>query len=181
MAERLFPDRRRCKSCAKGLGAAGDPVLFGLYCSPRCAGLAQLHEDAQSAPRECRTQRDGAWVFKRRYRSHSEVPERTRADATGDLYWCNHCGHLHYGHNRIDLAEEFRMLAEPKDLADVLVKLRGAATRKEVAAVAGVRPIRLKELEEPGTAERIDLDALFKVLKVLRARPGVALRPPRRR
>ncbi|MFJ2355611.1 hypothetical protein [Frigoribacterium sp. NPDC087798] len=84
----------------------------------------------------------------------------------------------HIGHSRLDLTrEQFRILSDVDDLADLLMKLRGHATRKQVAEAAGVHPIRLKELEEPGTAERVDLGALFKVLAVLRARPGVALRP----
>lgn len=76
---------------------------------------------------------------------------------------------------RLD-TEQFRMLQNHNDLGDMLVKLRGQATRKQVAQAAGIRPIRLKELEEPGTAERVDLSALFAVLAVYRVRPGVALR-----
>ena len=89
-------------------------------------------------------------------------------------------GHLHIGHSRIDLTkEQFRMLKDPADLADLLVKLRGNATRKQVAEVAGIRPIRLKELEEPGTSDRVDLGALFAVLGAYRTRAGVALRSGR--
>ncbi|MFE5859743.1 hypothetical protein [Streptomyces virginiae] len=49
------------------------------------------------------------------------------------------------------------------DLTDLLIKPRGQATRKQVAEVAGVRPIRLKELE------------LGKVLRVYHVRLGVAM------
>lgn len=179
--ERLFPERQRCKSCSKGLGADGAAVFLGLFCTPRCAGLAPLYTDAARAPRECRTERGGRWEFKRRYRSDIEIPEKIRADASTSWYWCtNHCGSLHIGHSRLDLdREQFRMLSGEADLADLLVKLRGAATRKQVAEVAGIRPIRLKELEEPGTAERVDLGALFAVLHVYRTRAGVALRSGR--
>lgn len=178
MAETLFPERQRCKKDAKRLGGPGVPVYLGLYCSPRCAGLAEPHAVAERAPRECKTQRDGRWEFKRRYRSDTEIPGRLRDDPSANWYWCTgHCGHLHIGHSRIDLErEEFRMLTGPQDLADLLVKLRGGATRTQVAAVAGIRPIRLKELEEPGIADRVDLSALFKVLDVYRTRPGVALK-----
>jgi hypothetical protein len=34
-----------------------------------------------------------------------------------------------------------------EDLPDLLVKLRGKASHKQVAEVAGVRPIRIRELE----------------------------------
>lgn len=177
MAEMMFPERQRCKACSKGLGAAGAPVFLGLFCSPRCAGLAQLHPDPARAPRECKTERDGRWEFKRRYRSVGEIPVKIREDASVSHYWCtNHCGHLHIGHSRIDLnKEQFRMLQGPDDLADLLVKLRGHATHKQVAEVAGIRPIRLKELEE-GKGHPESIVTLFKVLDVYRTRPGVALR-----
>lgn len=180
-AEKLFPERQRCKKCSKGLGTDGAPVYLGLYCAPRCAGLAPLHSDAARAPRECRTERGGVWAFKRRYRSDVEIPEKIRADPSSSWYWCtNHCGSLHIGHSRIDLTrEEFRMLGDDADLADLLVKLRGGATRKQVAEVAGIRPIRLKELEEPGTADRVDLRVLFAVLRVYGTRAGVALKKRR--
>lgn len=175
-SETLFPERQRCRECGKKLGQDGAAVLLGLHCSAKCAGMAVAVDDAQRAPRECRTQRDGVWVFKRRYRSRAEVPLRLLEDPSSTIYWCTgHCGHLHVGHSRIDLGrEQFRMLQSPDDLGEMLIKLRGHATRKQVAEVAGIRPIRLKELEEPGSAERIDLGALFKVLAVYRTRPGVA-------
>lgn len=174
MAVKLFPERQRCRACSKGFGKA---VLFGLYCSPRCATIAQPVTDPASAPRECVTQREGQWFFKRRYRAEVEIPQPIRDDPSANSYWCNHCGHLHIGHMRIRLdTEQFRMLQGVDDLGDLLVKLRGKATRKQVAEVAGIRPIRLKELEEPGATDRIDLAALFAVLAVYRVRPGVALR-----
>ncbi|MCY1718483.1 helix-turn-helix transcriptional regulator [Microbacterium sp. SL62] len=176
-SETLFPTRQRCKACQKALGGGGAEVLLGLYCSARCAGMAAPVTDPTAAPRECKTQRDGQWVFKRRYRSISEIPERIREDASTDHYWCrNHCGALHIGHSRINPGtEQFRMLQNPADLADLLVKLRGHATRKQVAEVAGVRPIRLKELEE-GIGHPESMATLFKVLAALCVRAGVALR-----
>ena len=174
--ERLFPDRQRCKACKKGLGVDGADVPFGLFCSTRCAGLAELHTDPSRAPKECKTERNGRWEFKRRYRSVGEIPARLRDDASANHYWCQHCGSLHIGHSRIRLDNEaFRMLQSTADLGDLLVKLRGAATHKQVAAVAGVRPIRLKELEA-GTPHPESLATLFKVLAAYRTRLGVALR-----
>lgn len=173
MAEKLFPHRQRCKTCGRKLGDGRDPVYLGMYDTARCAGIAEPVDDPQRAPRECVTSRDGQTVFKVRYRSRSEVPDLRLNDPSTSLYRCGHCAHLHLGHSRMGTSEQFRMLASPKELSEVLVKLRGAATRKQVAEAAGVRPIRLKELEEG--ADRVDLDALFKVLSVLRARPGLAI------
>lgn len=176
MAEKLFPMRQRCKACGKGLGLrTEDPVYNGLYCTPVCAGIAALSSHAAHAPRECRTQREGHWVFKRKYRSEQEIPDKIRQDPSTNWYWCSHCHHLHIGHTRLGTAETFRMFVDPwTDLPDVLVKLRGRATRKQVAEVAGVRPIRLKELEE-GTNHAEGLVTLVKVLGAYRVRLGVSL------
>lgn len=175
--EVTFPERKRCRGCSKLLGGAGAAVLLGLFCSARCAGMAELVTEVDLAPRECKTQRGGVWEFKRRYRSVGEIPDRLRADASTNWYWCTgHCGALHIGHSRIDSTrEQFRMLQQPGDLADLLVKLRGKATRKQVAEVAGIRPIRLKELEE-GIGHPESLSTLFRVLGAYRTRLGVALR-----
>lgn len=180
MAETVFPQRQRCKACRGGLGrTVHDPVLFGLYCSPRCAGIAAPATRAADAPRECVTQREGRWDFKRRYRSESEIPDRLREDPSTSWYACGHCGHFHVGHTRMGTAERFRMFEDlGEDLPDLLVKLRGQATRKQVAEVAGVRPIRLKELEE-GTGHPENLATLQKVMRVYRVRLGAAL-PARR-
>lgn len=175
MAETMFPQRQRCKTCRAGLGRrTEDPVLLGLYCSAKCAGRAAPTLTPDSAPRECVTQRGGRWAFKRRYRSVEEIPGRILEQAMTDHYWCQHCGHLHVGRTRARDDETFRMFNDPVDVADFLIKRRGKATRSDVARVAGVRPIRLKELET-GVAHPEGLTTLFKVLAVLRARPGVAL------
>ncbi|WP_172465715.1 helix-turn-helix domain-containing protein, partial [Arthrobacter sp. Hiyo1] len=178
MAETLFPQRQRCKTCRGNLGkTVNDPVLFGLYCSPKCAGIAEPSANAgyQGTPRECRTQRDGGWFFKRRYRSEGEIPDKIRDDPSTNWYWCGHCGTLHVGHTRVGTAEKFRMFEDlGEDLPDLLVKLRGKATLKQVAEVAGIRPIRLKELET-GVDHPEGLKTLGKVLKVYRVRLGVAL------
>lgn len=171
----LFPERKRCRTCHKALGATtSDPVYFGSYCSHGCAGIACPATVAEQAPRECRTQRDNQrqWHFKRRYRSESEIPERLKATPQVSWYWCQHCGHLHIGHSRIKEEEKLRVVTSREALSDLLVKSRGLATRKEVAAVAGIRPIRLKELEEG--AATVDLNALFAVLRVYRLKLAVS-------
>ncbi|WP_424862871.1 hypothetical protein [Streptomyces sp. MMS24-I29] len=155
---------------------AQDPVLMGVYCTPKCAGLPEPAARPEDAPRKCVTVRDSRTVFKRRYRSIGEIPDRIRQDSSTDHYSCGHCGHWHIGHSRIGAPEQFRMLSSPEDLADFLVKRRGRATYTQVAKAAGVQPIRLKALENPKKGQRVDLPTLFKVLDVLRARPGVEIK-----
>lgn len=175
MADTLFPQRQRCKTCRGNLGKrVTDPVLLGLYCSPRCAGMANPATDPGQAPRECVTMRDGRWQWKRRYRSESEIPDKIRQDPSTNWYWCGHCGAGHIGHSRIGEAEQFRMLEDWDDLGDFLTKRRGSATRGDVAKAAGVRPIRLRELEE-GIRHEENLVTLLKVLPVLRTRFGVSM------
>lgn len=175
MSQILFPQRQRCKTCRGGLGrTVKDEVLFGLYCSARCAGISAPATRPQDAPRECTTVRDGQKVFKRVYRAESEIPDKLREDPSTSWYTCA-WGHIHIGHTRMGTAEKFRMFMDlQEDLSDLLVKLRGQATRKQVAEVAGIRPIRLKELEE-GIAHEQNLATLQQVLKVYRVKLGVAL------
>ena len=180
MAEKLFPERRRCKACGKGLGLKStDPVYLGLYDTPRCAGMANPPTRAQDAPRECTTTRDGRTVFKRRYRSDAEVPDRIAQDPSTGLYWCGSCGHRHVGHSRLSGPEALRMFRGTDDLQDMLVKARGQATVKQVAQAAGVRPIRLKELET-GVGHPEGLVTLFKVCAALGLDLGGVLRRPQR-
>lgn len=177
MAETLFPQRQRCKTCRGNLGrTTQDPVLLGLYCTPKCAGRARPATSPNDAPRECVTQRDGRWSWKRRYRSESEIPDKIREDPSTNWYWCSHCSAIHIGHTRMGEAEKFRMLGSPEDLADFLIKRRGKATHTQVAKAAGVQPIRLKELENPKKNQRVDIHVLFAVMSVLSARPGVGIR-----
>lgn len=172
----LFPQRQRCVVCRHKLGAGvSDPVYDGLYCSPRCAGVPRPAAVPQDAPRECKTQRENQWVFKRRYRCEQEIPKLLREDPSTSWYWCTHCRHLHIGHSRLGEREALRVLTDPQALADFLIKRRGKVLRTEVARVAGIRPIRLKELEEPVAGQRVDLQALFAVLDVLRSRVAVTM------
>jgi hypothetical protein len=101
---------------------------------------------------------------------------KLREDASTSWYWCEEiCGAIHVGHTRMGEREKFRMFEDlAADLPDLLIKLRGQATRKQVAEVAGVRPIRLKELEE-GLKHPEGLETLGKVLRVYRVRLSVAM------
>ncbi|TLS44959.1 hypothetical protein FE633_17615 [Streptomyces montanus] len=56
----------------------------------------------EDAPRGCRTQREGRWAFKRRYRSEQEIPAKLGEDASTSWYWCEEsCGAIHVGHTRM--------------------------------------------------------------------------------
>jgi len=174
MADVLFPKRQRCKACGKKLE---NIVVLGLYDSYRCAEMAPPAKTPDEAPRECKTERDGVWQFKRRYRSESEIPTKLREDPSSNWYWCaSSCGNLHIGHARVKLERESqRVVRSRTELADVLVKARGNATHRQVAAVAGVRPIRLKELEDPKSPS-VDLDTLFKVFDVYKLKLSVVFK-----
>ena len=172
MAETLFPVRQRCKKCGKGLGLrAQDPVYLGLYCSPKCAGMAapSVNPSDERTPRGCRTMRDGAWQFKKRYRSEQEIPDRLREDPSTSWYWCTEsCGHLHVGRTLVDTKRaENRGLRDRKAIADLLVKARGHATLKQVGEGIKSRPIRVKEWEDPGF-DTPSMEVLFKLLGIYR-------------
>ena len=173
MAELLYPQRQRCKECGKGLGLTpGAPVYDGLYCTPRCAGIPVPSSDPMKVPRECRAYHDGTWALKRRYRCEEEIPDRLREDPSTSWYRCSCCHHLHIGHTRMGEAEAFRKFMDVgADLPDMLVKLRGQATVAQVAKAAGIRPIRLKELEA-GTVHPDFYKNLNAVLRVYRASLG---------
>lgn len=168
MAEKLFPIRKRCKACGHGLGTSSQTsrtkdkhrrplVVRGLYCSYRCASMAEPGTDITTAPRSCKTQRDGAWAWKNAYRSIEEIPAPIRAEKSSSHYWCDVCGLLHIGHQRVDLAKEAtRRLDDPADLCDMLVKMRGNATHRQIADALndrGMKPkvngARIKEAEDP--------------------------------
>ena len=176
MTETLFPIRKRCKRCRQGLGVkSSDPVYLGLYCSPRCAGIANPPNLPVAAPRECVTNRNGELVFKRKYRSDNEVPDRILSDPSVSLYWCNACAHKHIGHSRVTEVEKFRIFHNVNDFTETLIKLRGNKNINQVAKAAGIRPIRLKELEA-GVGHPEGVETLFKVLNVYRANLGIEIR-----
>lgn len=175
MAEVLFPKRQRCKRCGKGLGLRfDDPVLLGLYCSPKCAGMAAPTSDPGKAPRECVTQREGQWQFKRRYRSAAEIPDRIKDDPGTSVYTCQHCGGLHLGRTIVETKKVARGtgtsvanrgIRDREALADLLVKSRNQATHAQVGQAIKARPIRIKEWEDP-KFDAPSLDVLFKLLRI---------------
>lgn len=186
MAEMLFPQRQRCKKCGKGLGADGAAVFLGLYDTARCAGVAEPVKDPSKAPRECVTQRDGKWQWKRRFRSENEIPDKLKQDPSTSWYWCGSCSHLHIGHTRMGEAESFRGLRDRVAVADWLVKLRGNAKHADVAKAAQARgaskkvlAIRIKEWEDP-KFDNPSMETLFAILPLYQAGLGGSMKSGRR-
>jgi hypothetical protein len=145
-----------------------------MYCSYRCAQRPEPTRDPGKAPRECAYERDGTVVFKRRFRCESEIPRSLTTRPDVSIYRCAHCLYLHTGTAVARTVKESTSIATMAELAQVLVKSRGNATRTTVGKVAGVRPIRIKEIEE--CAERIDPAALFALLKLYRISLSVGFR-----
>jgi hypothetical protein len=171
MAENLFPSRQRCKTCGKGFKTH---VLSGLYCSYKCANHPVPTTDPSKAPRECAYQRDGKFVFKRKFRCEQEIPDTIMSKPDVSVYRCKHCLYIHTGTAVARSVKEQKSIGSMAELSEVLVKMRGKATRTTVGKVAGVRPIRIKEIEEG--ADRIDPEALFALLKLYRINLSVGFR-----
>lgn len=146
-------------------------MLFGMYCCAGCAGMSEPARKAEQAPRGCRTRRDGSWVFKKRYRHPGEAPDRLTGDQGMSRYWCTEaggCGHLHYGRTLVEMkGAANRGLRDRDAIADMLTKARGRATHAQVAKAAGVRPIRIKEWEDP-TFDAPSLSVLFELARLYR-------------
>lgn len=184
MAETLFPERTRCKTCRKGLGLrATDEVWFGLYCSHKCAGRAAPAKSPRDAPRECTSPQNGVPTFKRRYRSMDAVPSRILEDVTASIYACDHCGHLHVGHSRIDTTKETQIVvrgdeaAQRAEIARFLTARRGQASIKQVAAALKVPQVRIKELEDPKGP--VDFTILLRLLNLYKTNLGLVVRQSR--
>jgi len=169
MAERLYPNRTRCKNCSKGLN--NTPVVDGLFCSYRCAKLPTPSTKVDDAPRGCKRQIDGKWGFKTRYKYEAEVPQRLRDDPATNVYRCDYCHNLHVGHNAPIAAVEtslHRGVTSFEQMGSVIQRQRESRnlTRKQVAAKLKFPIIRLTEIEEGRKEARAEI--LFAVLKELR-------------
>lgn len=176
MAETLYPVRQRCKKCGKGFPERG--AILGLYDTYRCAGMAEPFTRPEDAPRPCVTDKGGTLQWKKRLRHLGELPRALKDDPSASTYWCTtSCGFLHIGHSRVEMeVEKTRQVRSLEEVGDALLKHRErlGLDRKAVAAKAGVRPIRLKELEEGNPAA--SWDALFKVLAHYRIKLALVLR-----
>jgi len=165
MAEKLYPARQRCKNCSKKLDKI---VLNGLYCSYRCGNLSSPYTNIDEAPRTCKTERNGKWEWKRKFRAVSEVPTNIQEDPATNLYTCEHCHFIHIGHSRALGSETARLIGDAETLGSVLLRVREGKnlTRKEVASAIKTRPIRLKEIEE--AEDNVDINVVFNLLRFYR-------------
>lgn len=162
MAEILFPKRQRCLNCRKKFG---NIVLDGLYCSYNCASKPQPYKDIELAPRGCKLERDGKWIWKQRYRYTGEVPERLKNDPATNIYLCEHCRMFHVGHSRAIGTETIRLINDLETLGSFLLRFREQSGRnkKYVADKIKTRVIRITEIES-GSKES-DIEIIFKLLK----------------
>lgn len=162
MADKLFPERIRCKKCSKKLEKI---VLAGMYCSYKCGGFAEPFKNPSDSPRQCRLERDGKWIWKQKFRAEYEVSEKLRNDPATNIYRCSHCQFLHVGHDRALGNEKARLIRDSETLGTVLERVRTDRnlTRKQVSDKLKIRPIRIKEIEE--NSETINSDILFKLIK----------------
>ena len=167
MAERLFPQRVRCKTCSKKLEGT---VINGLFDSYACAKLPAPSLKVEDAPRNCKRQIGETWGFKTRYRYEGEVPQKLRDDPATNIYRCDHCFTLHVGHSRIEPAREKlrRTVGDVETLGSVVQRTREIKKidKRALAKSLGVPAIRITEIER-GDA-KIDVVVLFKLLSVLR-------------
>lgn len=170
--ETLYPKRQRCKTCQKKLETL---VLKGIYCSAKCGKLPEQFKNIDDAPRGCKMERDGKWIWKQKYRCVEEVPERLQNDPSTNIYTCPHCFMLHVGHARALGKETARLVSDAETLGTVLERVREDKnlTRKDVGEKLKIRPIRIKEIEE--NADTIDTDVLFKLLKFYRMKMNLLL------
>lgn len=168
--ERLFPDRKRCKTCGRALNTL---VLKGQYDTYSCASMPQPGKNISTAPRSCkRSNPDGSWEWKKRYRYEGEVPKHLRDSPTVNIYNCEHCGCLHVGHSRVQPERERArgVLREYENLVTVVNKMlaQSPLPKREIAKRIGVPMIRITEIERGDT--KIDAKALFALLYFLHLR-----------
>lgn len=159
MSEKLFPERQRCAGCRKKLE---DTVVSGIFCSYKCGNAKEPTTNVVNAPKECKRMVSGAWGFKKRYRSESEVPVKLQQDPGTNIYRCQHCLHLHVGHSRPDAFTReklHRVVGNLDTLGSVLIKMREEKgwDVKRLATHLKVPQARIKEIESGDKNSRMDI------------------------
>lgn len=177
-----YPQRTRCATCRKKLG---ELVLMKKYCSYKCAAVPEPPADLMKTSRGHRRQVDGEWKAKRAYRCEEEVTDPRAKDASVEFYLCETttgpnggagCYMFHTGHSRPKSkgsGEKSRIVHDMAELGSVCERMRGGRTRAQIANKAGVRPIRVKEIEAGAPKP----EALFPVLTALGLRMVVDFPP----
>ena len=168
MAEILYPDRQRCKTCRKGFQ---DIVLEGLYCSYRCGRFSTPASTVDEAPRGCKRIVNGVWGYKTRYKAVAEVPEKYKHDPTTNIYLCDNCHTYHIGHSRVEdnpTAESFtRYVSSFEELGSVVERVlkQKGLDKRNLAKVLKVPAVRITEVLE-GNPKASPV-VLFKILNAL--------------
>ena len=168
MAEKLYPERLRCKACRKNLDRI---VIDGLYCSYTCAKLPTPSPKIADAPRHCKREVNGVWDWKKKFRWDGEVPQRLRDDPATNVYLCDYCHFKHVGHSRVlpvDNEKLRRTVADMKTLGSVIQRAREkkGLDKKVLAKVLKVPAIRITEIEAGDPKSNVQV--LFAILAKLR-------------
>lgn len=171
MAEILYPERQRCKTCRKGFSSQ---VLGGMYCSYRCGKYPTPAKTLTEAPRGCKRQVDNTWGYKTRYNAPSEVPVKYRNDPSTNIYLCDNCRTYHIGHSRPDetpVSQELtRYVKDYAELASVVERYLSQKNidKKDLAKKLKVPTIRITEFLS--ASNKTSPDLIFKILYELRLR-----------
>ena len=93
----LYPDRARCLACRSYFGFI---AVDGLFCSYRCAGIAEPSADPAEWPREHWTRDRGSEVRrpKRDWITRADADHAARSIGRGKVaYQCGYCLGWHIG------------------------------------------------------------------------------------
>lgn len=167
MADKLYPERTKCKKCRKTLNQT---VIDGMYDSYSCAGIPTPSSNVEEAPRHCKRMIDNRWGWKTKYRSTQEVPEHLRTDPATNIYTCDYCHFFHVGHSKIQsyAPEKLnRSVYDIKTLGSVLQRRREQRKfdKKFIASKLKVPVIRITEIEEGSS--NADIRVLFALIHYL--------------
>jgi DNA-binding XRE family transcriptional regulator len=169
MAETLYPERQRCKSCRKNFGKV---VLDGIFCSYACAGIPTPSSNISEAPRHCKRQLDSSWGWKTQFTHEAAVPAHLRADPTSNIYRCDYCHFLHVGHSRVVVTHQREILKrkvwDEKTLGSVIQRVREEKKieRKAVAAKLKVPVYQIIEVETG--SPKMSMVVVFRLMALLR-------------
>ena len=167
MAETLYPNRQRCKTCRKSFGTT---VLDGLFCSYRCAGLPVPSRSVEDAPRHCKRLVNNIWGWKTKYTFEGGVPQKYRDDPSTNIYRCDYCHFLHIGHDRpaeVTVEQLSRTVRDMKTVGSVVRRYREQHNidKKVLAKSLGIPVVRLTEIEDGDKS--VSVVVLFLVLNKL--------------
>lgn len=167
----IYPARQRCKTCKKKL--TDDNVLSSLYCSLKCGKLSPPAKTVDDAPRGCKREQDGKWVYKKKFPHVNAVPGKYLADPATNVYECENCHKYHMGHARPDTSHDplkdnlSTVVSSYTQLGEVVRKYREAKhiDKRMLAKALKIPAVRITEIENGDPA--VKMGTLFKVLNAL--------------